>query len=330
VTTVIVVLSTAVTLPAVTSNITLVPARNPLPVIVTVVRRAVEPVDGEIAVTLGAGPAAGLGPGGDRASHAANPIAKADISTPTCMVIARLLLSRKREIGAETGSCLYPMQNVRRTGVRCTCGQNAGVSGETTIYHVSATEQTSNVTGLLREWGDGDQGALDRLIPLVHQELHQIARRCMAGERAGHSLQATALVNEAYVRLVDGKAVTWQGRAHFIAVSARVMRHILVDHARARRYQKRGGDDVRVPLDEALIVAREPALDFVALDEALQALSKFDERKSRVIEMRFFGGLSVEETATVLKVSPSTVMGDWRLAKAWLKREMRGAQSDDA
>jgi RNA polymerase sigma factor (TIGR02999 family) len=168
------------------------------------------------------------------------------------------------------------------------------------------------------------------LIPLVYQELHRIARRCMAGENVGHSLQATALVNEAYVRLVDGKMVAWQDRAHFLAVSARVMRHILVDHARRRTYQKRGGHAARITFDEDLVVADEPDLDFVALDDALGALAKFDERKSRVIEMRFFGGLTVEETAAVLKVSPATVMGDWRLAKAWLKRELRGDHSHDA
>lgn len=183
---------------------------------------------------------------------------------------------------------------------------------------------------MLLKWGQGDQGALDRLIPLVHDELHRIARRCMAGERVGHSLQATALVNEAFVRLVDGKAVEWNDRAHFLAVSARVMRRILVDHARAKHYLKRGGDAARVSFDEALVVTTEPGPDFVALDEALEALSQFDERKSRVIEMRFFGGLSVKETAAVLNVSPATVMGDWRLAKAWLKREMRGDHSHDA
>ena len=139
----------------------------------------------------------------------------------------------------------------------------------------------------------------------------------------GHSLQATALVNEAYVRLVDGKAVEWHDRAHFLAVSARVMRHILVDHARARHYQKRGGHAARVSFDEALVVTKEVDTDFVALDDALEALAKFDERKSRVIEMRFFGGLSVEETAEVLEVSPQTVMRDWKLAKAWLYQEMK-------
>lgn len=168
------------------------------------------------------------------------------------------------------------------------------------------------------------------MIPLVHEELHRIARRCMAGEHVGHSLQATALVNEAFVRLVDGKAVQWHDRAHFLAVSARVMRRILVDHARAKHYQKRGGHAARVSFDEALVVTTVPGPDVVALDDALEALSQFDERKSRVVEMRFFGGLSVDETAAVLNVSAATVMGDWRLAKAWLKREMRGDQSHDA
>jgi len=183
---------------------------------------------------------------------------------------------------------------------------------------------------LLLSWAHGDEGALEHLIPLVYQELHRIARCCMAGEREGNSLQATALVNEAYVRLVDGKAVEWRDRAHFLAVSARVMRRILVDHARARHYQKRGGHAAKVTFDEALVVTSEPGQDFVALDDALDALARFDERKSRVIEMRFFGGLSVEETAVVLKVSPATVMGDWRLAKAWLRREMRGDHPHDA
>ena len=164
-------------------------------------------------------------------------------------------------------------------------------------------------------------------MPLVHRELHQIARRCMAGERAGHSLQATVLANEAYLRLVNAKDVAWHDRAHFLAVAARVMRRILVDHARGRRARKRGGPATRVTFTEALVVTNEPREDFVALDDALQALAAFDERKSRVVELRFFGGLSVEETATVLKVSPETVMRDWRLAKAWLQREMRGDRS---
>ncbi len=152
----------------------------------------------------------------------------------------------------------------------------------------------------------------------------------MAGERVGHSLQATALINEAYVRLVDGKAVDWHDRAHFLAVSARVMRRILVDHARSRNYQKRGGQMPKVTFHEELVVTAEPAEDVVALDDALEALARFDERKSRVVELRFFGGLSVEETAATLNVSRSTVLGDWRLAKAWLKREMRGERTHDA
>jgi RNA polymerase sigma factor (TIGR02999 family) len=193
----------------------------------------------------------------------------------------------------------------------------------------SHTDHPPNVTSLLLEWGHGDENALQRLIPLVHDELHRIARRHMANERAGHSLQATALVNEAYLRLIDAKGVAWNDRAHFLAVAARMMRRILVDHARARRSQKRGGNAAKVTFDEALVVASEPAGDFVALDDALQALAKFDERKSRVIEMRFFGGLSVEETASVLEVSPDTVLRDWRLAKVWLRRAMRGDSAPD-
>ena len=152
----------------------------------------------------------------------------------------------------------------------------------------------------------------------------------MGHEAVGHSLQATALVNEAYLRLVDAQDVAWQDRTHFLAVSARIMRHILVDHARARRYQKRGGDVSKVTFDEALVVTNEPTQDFVALDDALEALAKFDERKSRVVELRFFGGLTVDETASVLKVSADTVMRDWRLAKVWLQREIRVAGSRDA
>jgi RNA polymerase sigma factor (TIGR02999 family) len=161
------------------------------------------------------------------------------------------------------------------------------------------------------------------LIPLVHEELRRIARRCMAGERAGHSLQATALVNEAYLRLVDVQRIDWQNRAHFLAMAARLMRRILVDVARSRGYQKRGGEAVRVTFDAALVVSDEPGQDLVALDDALAALATVDERKARVIELRFFGGLSVEETASVLTVSVDTVMRDWKLAKAWLLRELR-------
>jgi RNA polymerase sigma factor (TIGR02999 family) len=179
------------------------------------------------------------------------------------------------------------------------------------------------VTRLLLAWREGDQAAFDRLIPKVHHELQRIARRCMAGERAGHSLQATALVNEAYLRLVDVRRVQWQDRAHFLAMAARLMRRVLVDCARAKQYQKRGGGAVLVTFDEFAIAPAEPGHDLVSLDAALDSLAKVDERKSRVIELRFFGGLSVEETAAVLNVSVETVMRDWKMAKAWLLRELR-------
>jgi RNA polymerase sigma factor (TIGR02999 family) len=178
------------------------------------------------------------------------------------------------------------------------------------------------------KWGQGDETALDRLIPLVHRELHQIARRCMVGERAGHSLQATALVNEAYLRLINANDVAWHDRAHFLAVAARMMRRILVDHARARHYQKRGGGATRATLDEALVVASEPDHDFVALDDAMTALAVVDARKSQVVEMRFFGGLTIEETAEALQVSRDTVKRDWNMAKMWLLRELRGGTHD--
>jgi RNA polymerase sigma-70 factor, ECF subfamily len=184
-------------------------------------------------------------------------------------------------------------------------------------------ENPGTVTGLLMAWRGGNEAALEQLVPLVHEELHRIARGCMRGERAGHSLQATALVNEAYLRLIGAQQVDWQNRVHFLAVSARLMRRILVDFARSKKYQKRGGGVQPVTLDEALVVA-EPGRDLVALDEALDALAKLDERKARVVEMRFFGGLSVEETAAALGVSGDTVMRDWRLAKAYLLRELRG------
>jgi len=182
---------------------------------------------------------------------------------------------------------------------------------------------SEQVTALLVAWGHGDEAALARLVPLVHGELHRIASRLMAGERTGHSLQATALVNEAYLRLVDAQQVRWQDRAHFLAMSARMMRRILVDHARSKNYQKRGGEAVRVTFDEFQVRGDEPSRDLAALDDALEALAKQDERKSRVVEMRFFGGLSVEETAAVLDVSVETVMRDWKFAKSWLLRELK-------
>ena len=187
-----------------------------------------------------------------------------------------------------------------------------------------------DVTGLLLAWRGGDEEALSRLIPVIERELHRIAQLCMAGERVGHSLQATALVNEAYIRLIDVRQMDWQNRAHFLAMAARLMRRILVDSARAKRYQKRGGGDVRITFDEGLAVAGNTSPDLVALDDALCALAKRDERRSQIIELRFFGGLTVEETAVVLKVAPDTVMRDSRLAKAWLARELSGGRRRDA
>jgi RNA polymerase sigma-70 factor, ECF subfamily len=179
------------------------------------------------------------------------------------------------------------------------------------------------LSGLLRAWSEGDQGALDKLTPVVYDELHRLASRYMRREREGHSLQTTALVNEAYMRLVDYKRMQWQNRAHFFAVSAQLMRRILVEHAR-RHNVKRGGGIPHVSLDEAAVVDHKSA-DLVLLDDAMNTLARLDPRKVRVVEMRFFGGLSVEETAEVLKVSPVTVMRDWNIAKAWLYRELTGA-----
>jgi RNA polymerase sigma-70 factor (ECF subfamily) len=185
-----------------------------------------------------------------------------------------------------------------------------------------AEPSAQHVTRLLQAWSQGNDAALKELVPLVHQELRRLARRYMFGERPGHTLQTTALVNEAYLRLVNCRQVNWQNRAHFFAISAQLMRRILVDHARTRGYQKRGGGVPKVTLDEALMWSQEKGHDLVALDDALKDLAGVDPRKSKVVELRFFGGLNVEETAEVLKVSPDTILRDWRLAKAWLAREM--------
>ncbi len=181
---------------------------------------------------------------------------------------------------------------------------------------------THEVTQLLKAWGAGDEQALEKLSPLVYEQLHRVAQRYMAGERSDHTLQTTALVNEVYLRLVDCEQVRWQDRAHFFAVSARLMRRILVDFARSRGYQKRGAGIAHISLDEAPSVCNEPDANLLALDEALKALGRIDERKSRVVELRFFGGLSMEETAEVLGVSSDTVLREWRLARAWLLREL--------
>ena len=187
-----------------------------------------------------------------------------------------------------------------------------------------------DITKLLLAWSDGDQQALQRLAPLVETELHRQARRYLKQERPGHTLQSTALVNEAYLRLIDWKNVQWHNRAHFFAVSAKLMRRILVDHARSRRYLKRGGAAAKVSLEEAAVVTAERGPDLIAVDEALERLAVIDPRKSRIIELRFFGGLSVEETAEVLKVSPRTVKREWSLAQAWLYCDLKGEQLNDA
>jgi RNA polymerase sigma factor (TIGR02999 family) len=187
-----------------------------------------------------------------------------------------------------------------------------------------ARPSSDEVTGLLLAWSQGDPSALGQLVPVVQEELRRLARRQMRGERADHTLQTTALVNEAYLRLIDLNRVRWQDRAHFFALSARLMRRILVDHARSRTYLKRGGQLTRVGLDEALVVSPERGADLLALDDALEALAGVDVRKSQVVELRFFGGLTVEETAEALGVSAETVMRDWRLAKVWLLRYLGG------
>ena len=184
-----------------------------------------------------------------------------------------------------------------------------------------------DITALLKAWSDGNQAALEKLTPIVYKELHRLAGRYMKGERPGHSLQTTALVNEAYMRLVDYKRMEWQNRAHFFAVSAQLIRRILVEHAR-RRNLKRGAGFRHISLDDVAVTGSGRSSDLVALDDAMTALARMDPRKERVVEMRFFGGLTVEETAEVLKVSTVTVMRDWSTAKAWLYRELGGKKSD--
>jgi RNA polymerase sigma factor (TIGR02999 family) len=179
-----------------------------------------------------------------------------------------------------------------------------------------------DVTQLLQAWSEGDEEALDKLAPVVYEELHRLAQRYMAHERPGHTLQTTALVNEAYLRLVDSAQTSWQNRAQFFAVCSKVMRHILVDWARSRQAMKRGGAVRPLELEETLVVAEAPGADLVALDDALKALAALDPRKSQVVELRFFGGLSVEETSEVLGVSAGTVMSDWKLAKSWLRCQL--------
>ena len=191
------------------------------------------------------------------------------------------------------------------------------------------TVSPQEVTQLLADWGKGDRSALDKLFPLVHSELRRIAQRQMSGERPGHTLQATALVNEAYLKLAGQQRFDWQNRAHFFAVCAQVMRHILIDHARAHARDKRGGGLARVSLNDALVVAEDQAEHFIALDDALRVLERLDPQKGKIVEMRYFGGLSVEETAEVLNVSPRTVRREWQRAKAWLYRMMTEGLEDE-
>ena len=186
------------------------------------------------------------------------------------------------------------------------------------------------ITQLLKAWSDGDAAALEKLVPLVYAELQRIARRYMAQERPGHTLQATALVHEAFVRLVDSGQASFESRTQFFAVCAQAMRRILVDWARSHQAQKRGGQTPPLELDEALVAGKEPGRDLVALDDALKALHAQDARKSKVVELRFFGGLSVQETADVLKVSPDTVLRDWKLARSWLRRELRHGEGSES
>jgi RNA polymerase sigma factor (TIGR02999 family) len=195
-------------------------------------------------------------------------------------------------------------------------------------YNPRRVPSPAQITGLLRAWSDGDDHAFEALVPLVEAELRRLANRYMARERRDHTLQATALVNEAFVRLIGAQDVRWQDRAHFLGIAARLMRRVLVDHARTRGFQKRGGGGRQVSLDDAMLVSPATTVDVLALDRALEALSAVDPRKSRVIEMRFFGGMTVEETADALHMSTDTVKRDWRLAKMWLLRELEGHGHD--
>lgn len=191
------------------------------------------------------------------------------------------------------------------------------------------TLSQQEVTQLLAAWGDGDLSALDKLFPLVHAELRRIAGRQMSHERPGHTLQATALVNEAYLKLAGQEGLEWQNRSHFFAVCAQVMRHILIDHARAHARDKRGGGAVQVPLEDAVLINGQPPEQLLALDEALKTLEHVDPQKGKLVELRYFGGLSIEETADVLNISPRTVRREWRRSKAWLYRMITEGSADE-
>jgi len=201
--------------------------------------------------------------------------------------------------------------------------------GNFRLFHpISMTSPPQDITQLLNDWSDGDQAARDQLMSVVYDELHRLAHNYMKHESPGHTLQTSALVNEAFLRLIDQSNVKWRNRAHFFGIAAQMMRRILVDYARSRRYAKRGGGAQEISLDEALTVSDERSSEVVALDEALTRFAGVDERKSQIVELRFFGGLSIEETAEVLAVSPGTIMRDWTLAKAWLRRELSNNSSE--
>ncbi|HSO75207.1 MAG TPA: sigma-70 family RNA polymerase sigma factor [Blastocatellia bacterium] len=192
------------------------------------------------------------------------------------------------------------------------------------------TSSPSDVTQLLLDWSNGDKAALDKLVPVVYEELRRLASSYMRHERSGHTLQTSALVNEAYMRLVDYRQMQWQSRAHFFAVAAQAMRRVLVDHARKQRFAKRGGGAVKVSLDESLAVSQKQAADLIALDDALTDLEAIDPRKSRIVELRYIGGLNIEETAEVLDISPATVQREWRAAKAWLYRAIKEGGTNES
>lgn len=192
------------------------------------------------------------------------------------------------------------------------------------------SQSPSSITGLLKDWADGNQAAFEKLVPLVDSELRRLARRYMAGERAGHTLQPTALINEMYLRLLDWRTISWQDRAHFFGLAARLMRRTLVDHARRHRTGKRGAGALTIEFDETAMVPGERTADLVAIDDALNDLAKQDVRKSQIVELRFFGGLSVEETAEVLEISARTVKREWSLARAWLFCQLTEEKASDA
>jgi RNA polymerase sigma factor (TIGR02999 family) len=191
-------------------------------------------------------------------------------------------------------------------------------------------QNSHEVTQLLIQWSNGDKTALNKLMPLIYNELRQLARHYMSRERPGHTLQTTALVNEAYVRLVNRKHVQWQNRAHFFAIAAQLMRSILVDHARSHAYAKRGGGAPKIALDQVIVVSQQRAGEVVALDDALKQLAEIDAQQSRIVELRFFGGLTIEETAEVLGLSPATIKREWSTAKAWLYHELNKSERDEA